>query len=625
MTLPMMMLLKNVRLGWVCALLLTGAALAVQSPLLAQQAAPPASGSGVIVEANPDGAYGLFPLDPMACTTPGCARLRDLLYPRLLAVDPLTRTIVPTEAGSAALAANWEVLEDGSGVVIVSLREDLFWSDGTPITAYDVFFTFWNALLTAQVGRLADPLGYGLSGVRGAVPLDDHTLALIYANSGCEALEYANRHILPAHVYAPEFSAVARDYFDMPVAARDTSTLAGMYDAWKQDFDAHQFRAHPLTSIEANALVTAGRFALDEIRPNDFARFHVPGGALAYNWIDLPDSSRDTPVSLFLTGVTNLIMNPPLDRWDDIRAVPNAQTAAYPGLEWDSLVLNLADPRLPRSNQDDQGNVLDQGHHPIFGDVRVRQALQLAINVDALIETALLGEGTPLGGTIIPASWAYEAARLDPVAYDPNAAERLLEAAGWKDVNRDGVRECVGCLYAEPNTALSFTLTYNSQLARSNIGMTLIARQLRRVGIALSPDPSDADSLAWRARSQTFDVLLVNRRESFPVASDQSSWFTAATDRLGGSVFSLWLDWNAGSYRNAEVEALFEQAKNVRDCATDERAAIYAQVQALLRADVPIIPLYVPHEFIAANRDVVGFAPLPNAPFWNIESWVVVR
>src|SRR5262249_16744563 len=76
------------------------------------------------------------------------------------------------------------------------------------------------------------------------------------------------------------------------------------------------------------------------------------------------------------------------------------------GYQW--LAFNLADPKNPQPGLKD-GKVFDQGHHPIFGDVRVRRALAMGLDMDAIIKGAVFGEAVRIASPAIPSSWAYSA------------------------------------------------------------------------------------------------------------------------------------------------------------------------------------------------------------------------
>jgi peptide/nickel transport system substrate-binding protein len=96
---------------------------------------------------------------------------------------------------------------------------------------------------------------------------------------------------------------------------------------------------------------------------------------------------------------------------------------------------------------------------------------------------------------------------------------------------------------------------------------------------------------------------------------------TPARDRLNANAFDTPL--NYGSYSNPEVTRLVEAARTVLGCDRSERAAIYHQLERVLQDDLPFLFVAAPNEFYAAAPNVIGFAPRPGDPLWNVETWVV--
>ncbi len=148
-----------------------------------------------------------------------------------------------------------------------------------------------------------------------------------------------------------------------------------------------------------------------------------------YIYKNVPDAT--VIIEQFLAGELNLIDNPAVARREDIRN-SGSQVYSYPGNSWDYMAFNLADPNNPQNAFDDSGNPIDQGHHPIFGDVAVRQAIARAVDVDLIIQAAVFNEGTRMSSFLIPASWAYDNS-LAPLPFNPDAAKQMLTDAGWID------------------------------------------------------------------------------------------------------------------------------------------------------------------------------------------------
>ena len=553
-------------------------------------------GRGVIVEANPVGAATIGPLNPLRCRDTACRRVTDFLFPTLIGVDPATGTFTQT-GDESALVLGWEVSDDGT-VYTFHLRDNLTWSDGLPVTAYDVFYSYLAALSDAVDSPYQDRV---TRWIRGAAPLDAFSIAVVMTEPTCCALDYANLPVIPAHAFAPDFATAAESAFESggdPLA---------QFEAWQAAQPDDLFTA---LVNQTEPTVTAGRFEIDRIQPLDYVRLVTPDRTLGFAYVDVPVNR--TPLDLFLSGDTNYLENPPYSRRADLRAALDVSVFEFPSPTWTYISFNLADPREPRSAFDDTGAPQDQGHHPIFGDVRVRRAVQMGLDVNTLIDTALQGSGLALAANQLPTSWAFDPA-LAPVPYNPVGAADLLESAGWKDVSGDGIRECRGCLYADEGQPLLFDLLY-SDISSVPVGpvISLIVQQLGHVGFGVSAYQLSPGEVLAQAQSQRYDAYLAGWTESYPInPAAHAVLYARAEDVLREG-------FNTGSYFNPDLDALFAQADRLPGCDLDVRAAIYRQIQGILQADQPYAWLFAPTDLIAVRGEITGIELYPQAPFWNI-------
>jgi peptide/nickel transport system substrate-binding protein len=560
-------------------------------------------GSGLIIEANPNGTEGIGSLNPLRCDNPACRRITDFLFPTLFAVDSQTGLLVGASASNYGLAVDVPASNDET--YTLTLRDDLTWSDGTPITAYDVFYSY----LAIASGRINSPYSPSVAALTTAARVvDDHTIEFALPAPNCAIPVRMNFPIVPAHSFDPGFAETIQS-FDMQ------GDLETRFKAlWEEAYPKSKFDILNGHAFDITPAATAGIFALDDFRPMQDIRLTADGGAQAFVFTDLEPGMSAT--DMFLQGDTNILINPPLERRADLKAKSDVQIAEFPGQVWDFIAFNVADPNKPQPAIGIDDKILDQGHHPLFGDVRVRHAIQMAIDVNELIEISLLGYGTPLPVNRIPGSWAYNA-DLQPIPYDLIGAGQLLEAAGWKDADRDGIRECRGCLYANEGQPLSFDLMV-MQNGRREVAAQFLSRQLRRVGISVNPRPMEPSSVLEEARSQRFDAYMGGRVQRFPADPDLTGLLTREGDVVNSGS-------NAGSYYNPQVDDLMNQALTLASCESDQRAEIYGQIQAIFQEDQPYAWLYAQNDMIVASGGVMGFDPLPNQPFWNIRDWIVVQ
>ena len=135
----------------------------------------------------------------------------------------------------------------------------------------------------------------------------------------------------------------------------------------------------------------------------------------------------------FFAGELTYVDSVPQANRDDVKARGAAgefQTYETPAGTIRFLSLNTADPSNPQDGLDEDGNPIDQGNHPILGDVRVRQALNYGMNFDEINEGAFFNTGVPVASHVRPTDWSFPAG-LEPYPFDPETAMALLDEAGF--------------------------------------------------------------------------------------------------------------------------------------------------------------------------------------------------
>ncbi|MCX9077192.1 MAG: ABC transporter substrate-binding protein, partial [Candidatus Methanoperedens sp.] len=347
----------------------------------------------------------------------------NLLWPVLFAHDPQTGLITSGNAVVPEPPALPEVEQ------AYSVSGDLLWSDGTPITAYDVVYS-----LLSSEARAAELTGLRIN--------DEQHFTLAYSSADCDTQSRTNSWVIATESHNPDFRPFADWFMAQEDALPNTAEWHEAFAEWSENADWMQFPDEYLSGGPFTVVWDDAR-GIEYVRQNEIILTTLQSD-------DRPD------VEQFLHGDVNLLLDPPFERRADLRSTPGIQLYEAPGYSVDYIVFNQSDPNYPR-DAFVEGEPLEQLPHRYFSDVRVRRAMQLAIDVPALIDGALYGNATPINGAYSPASWAYDP-DLPMPEYDPDAAKRLLDEAGWRDINGDGYRECFGCLNASPETPLSIYL-----------------------------------------------------------------------------------------------------------------------------------------------------------------------
>ncbi len=567
--------------------LLVAALVLLIGALFVPAAAQEGEGGGTIITA--DFGSGADTLSPIYCTDTACTDIIQFMFPGVVGVDPETATYV--RGAPLALAVDWTVSPDNL-VYTITLRQDYFWSDGTPITAYDIEYA-WDIHANPDA---QSPSAFLIDVIADVVALDDYTIQFTFLTPDCTALGQTNTvGVVPSHLYR-----------DVPITEL-------------------------INSPENTApTVTAGIFRFGEFRPGDQVTLlrddNYPDASLGYVAPDayivrvVPDQT--VVVEQLLAGEINYVDAPPVNRRQEIRDSSSVQTYDYPGFAWDYVGLNLADPTNPQPALDENGNPVDQGAHPLFSDLRVRQAFAYAIDVESIIDGAVFGEGQRQPSFLVPANWAYNN-DFGGYDYDPDQADALLTEAGWIDEDGDGVRECVSCTTAEVGTPLAFTLYTNQGNTRREAIGTIVQDQLSDIpngGFSVDFQTIDFNTLLDIMDNQTFDAFILGWRGTAigDPGTSLRQFFSEEAD-VPGSGF------NFGSYNNARVNEIIDVASTLPGCQQADRIPYYHEAQEIVGEELPYIFLFAQGGFYAARAEVQGFSPYPGFPVWNVDTWSIQR
>ncbi len=304
-----------------------------------------------------------FKLNPLACDNLACERAREWLFPSLMAIDPETGLLAAGDDANGAIVREWAY--DGDSVTI-TLRDDMRWSDGTPITATDVYFTL-QALINPPFW---DSQFFIVSDVESVEVVGENQIRITFADDTCDAYaDMRDTPILPAHAFDPEFST----------------------DTDMEEFSFFSIFASENHPFFESPSVTGGRFLLDEVLFTEHLR--MTAGDLTYELVRV-DNERDIVQGL-LDGELTVWDDAPSDLWRDLSGREDLQTFTVTGTFWDMLFFNFGNPNRPQSYRDEDGEIrTDLQDHPLLTDPAIREAIYYGIDKQAIIDVALAGYGT---------------------------------------------------------------------------------------------------------------------------------------------------------------------------------------------------------------------------------------
>ena len=546
------------------------------------------AGGGVLIGTN----FGGDPtnMNPLISNNTVELALNEFLFPSLYNIDPETRS--PMKGGrndqDNGLALDWTISDDGLTYTF-TLRDDITWNDGAPVTAYDYKFTF-DALAS---GETSSPRTDVLQSVESVEAPDAATIVVTLKLASCRVIEELDDFgILPQHVIEP--------------------LLDGDYSA----IDTLDYNKNPN--------VTSGVFNFGALVPDEQTSLirndshWMPVSPEGYIIRNVPD--QIVGVEQFLAGEVNSIgtagsASVPAVRMQEFR--DRAEAGEFQIYEYvdDGLTFvgfNLADRSHPVDGLDEDGNPIDQGAHPLFGDVRVRQAIAQAINYDDIIAGAAEDEAVQVNSFGTPALWGYDSS-IAPWEYNPEAALALLAEAGFVDDDNDPSTPLVAtedALYAEPGAPFAFELLTNSGNVVREAAGTVIQDQLGQIGIDVDFQTQEFGALVQFLLGQDFDAIMIGFT-NLDQDTDARNVFTPVGDGVGGG-------FNFVSYRNDRVTELYDQALSLPGCDFDERQALYHEVSQILHDELPWLWLFAPNSMYAEANSVQNWQPYAEMRYVNM-------
>jgi len=429
--------------AWPLLGLLLACAPAAEGPATPQPPAAPRSGGTAVIGAIAD-------LGSVNDLLPGSTTITaDILY-RMLFLHLLEEQAdyaehPPTFAPQLAERHEWS---PDHKTLTFHLRHDAVWSDGTPITAEDVRFT-WQAQTHPDV---AWDYAFAKESIRDVEVVDPHTARFHFTRAYYAQLTDANEGvILPKHAWGV-----------LPFAR------------WRESGD--WFRDH---------LVVSGPFTLEAWRPQQEIvlsrnpRYFEAGRPRLDKVVFRIIPDRANQVAQLLAGSLDHIEQVPVDQVE--RLAGRAEVLDYPSRNYSFINWNLKRPPLD--------------------EAPVRRALALAIDRQALVDALWKGRALIASSPILSTVWAHHAA-IEPYPYDPAEASRLLAAAGFRDTDGDGVLERGGRKF-------SFELTTNAGNETRADAVVMLQEQLRRVGVEARPRILELNTFLAENARHDFDAALL--------------------------------------------------------------------------------------------------------------------
>ena len=445
-----------------------------------------------------------------------------LQYDSLMQLD---KNGVPRPWLASSISVNQDLTEYS-----VTLVEGVTWHDGAPFTAHDVDFSVDYYINNVEASRFARDL----RGVEDLVVTDDYnaTFVLSGPNAGFELAALADVPIIPRHIW---------DGVELPSEHRfEGGTNIGTGPYKLVDYaEGQSYR------FQANPDYFRGAPAVDELVVIVFADDAGAQAAIRTGEVDVI-FERIPPEQISL-----------LDSQDPLDVIL--------GPEFTTQMINYDASKRP------------------FDDVAVRQAINLAMNRQDIVDTVFLGAATVgSAGWIHPGHPSYNPDIA--TVYDPSAANALLDEAGYLDSDGDGVREFDG----QP---MSFEIITNAPDSLRLRIAELTVEMLGAIGIRTSVaavETATWEEAVWPGfdvnNGRNYDIAMWGW--SAPVQADPLRLPQLVADVPAGGFLNL------TGYASAEMDALSERLGQEPDPA--ERNAILGRMQEIIAEELPFVLLLYP-------------------------------
>jgi peptide/nickel transport system substrate-binding protein len=449
----------------------------------------------------------------------------------LVARHPETGEYVPY------LAESWTKAPDGLTYEF-KLRKDVKFHDGTPLTAQDYAYTFMRAIDPATKSPTA---GQTLVGLKSAEAVDDYTLRLNMA--------------MPNSVLMDSLSNTC--YLQpLPKAA---------VEKMGDDFGRNPVGAGPFKFKE---WATGEKIVLERNPDFNWGPAFTHGGAPYIETVEfriIPEYA--TRVAALESGDVDLA---------------DVETKDVKRIE------DLGKYRVYKSISPGSGiHVEMNSTRPPFDDLRVRQALNYAVDRNAIVQAVSNGLGVPLYGPLTPSTLGYwPGAEYVGYQYDPAKAKALLTEAGYKP-NASGIMEKDG-------KPLAFTLlTYGTQGKTGEI----LQQQFKDIGVQVTLQNVEYGVLFQTLAGGDFDLAI-----------DVLGWPNA------GVLFVMFHSSTIGLYNRSRVTSL-DPAIGAMVVATTQEGfeKTAGDLQRAVVENAYTVPLYGPADTTVINNRVQGPLPVPVA------------
>jgi len=463
--------------------------------------------------------------------------------------EPLVKRNPVTYQFEGALAEKWEY-DSSSGNYTFYLRKGVVWHDGKPFSSRDVIFTF-NLLMSPMTDAVT--MRNSLEEVDEWRVEGDYKVILHTTRRNFLFLQnLEGLPILPEHIYGTG------------------------------DFNKHPFNRKP---------VGTGPFKFSKWIPDsriEFERNDNYWGKKPFLRKVIYVIHRDKNVAFEML------------KRGDIDLLYRVETSRF--FQYD------VDKELKRNffrltfKTPDYSFLMFNVRTPFFSDVRVRRAMAHLLDLEKIRATVFKCLATVVTGPWPPGHPAYDS-KIQPYSYDPQKAEALLEEAGWKDEDGDGIRE-------KNSKKFHFTFLIPIQSREIQRILSIYQQDLEKAGIKMDISLQDWSIYIDLCRKHRFEMAAMMWDMEWD--NDLTGLFHSKSIE-GGQNFPGW--------SNREADRLLEEGRKELD--DEKRNSMFRRLHAILHDEVPYIFAFSPIETAFVRKNFRGPGLIAGVNWFDkIKIWV---
>jgi peptide/nickel transport system substrate-binding protein len=492
-----------------------------------------------------------------------------------------------TQLTEPALAKSWKISADGLQYTL-TLRQGLRFSDGHPLNADDVLFTF-RVYLDENVHATQ----------RDLLIVDGKPITVRKVNAQTLTFQFAKPYGVEERLF-DGFAILPRHLLEKPYQEGKLGQL------WTPSTPPNEWAG--LGPFRLKEYVAGQKLVLE--RNPYYWKTDARGTRLPYldELVFLFVPSADSQVLRFQSGETDIITRLGAENFSVLGRQQRGYTMADagPGLEYNFLFFNLSD--FGEKSSADQAR-----KQKWFRDVKFRQAVSAAIDRDAIVRLVYQGRGAALWGPVTPGNRRWVNAAIPHTPRSLDRARALLKESGFSwSASSNGESTLVDA----DGKPVEFTILTNSSNADRTKMATLIQDDLKQLGMRVQIVPLEFRSLIDRVtQTREYDACVLGLA-SFDADPnpDLNVWLSSGGTHL----------WNPSQSHpatpwEAEIDRLMEQQLSTPGY--DQRKKLYDRVQEILAENQPMIFLASPDILVGAKSSIANFRPAVLEPYvlWNVE------